>query len=474
MNLPVDFEQYTRQLLGEQRYVQLTAGLQSVPSVTVRLHPLKAHSRLRVDNEPVPWATNAYYLQERPAFTYDPLFHAGCYYVQDASSMFLEQALRVVQSHTSLETVLDLCAAPGGKSTLLRSLIPHDALLVANEPMHPRDKILQENLTKWGYTHTIVTNNYPSAFRPLRGFFDLVVADVPCSGEGMFRKDEQAIAEWSRENVQLCKERQQEILREIWGTVKSNGFLLYSTCTFNRAENEENVDWMVKEFGAQVLPIPTQPEWNIASGTHPEDAPVYHFFPGSTRGEGIFFALLQKPEVDEEPFVWSGVKRNEKGKKNARGNKLKPAAIDYTLCQTWLRDAESYQWEIKEDTLTALPNGRLTDMQAVGALLNTLSRGIEVAVRTPKGWQPTHALAMSEALNMDVFPRIEVTYNQALSYLRHESLTVDADTPRGYLLICYRTHPLGFGKCVGGRINNLYPQEWRIRSGYTTPFELLE
>jgi 16S rRNA C967 or C1407 C5-methylase (RsmB/RsmF family)/NOL1/NOP2/fmu family ribosome biogenesis protein len=474
MNLPVDFEQYTRQLLGEQRYAQLTAGLQSVPSVTVRLHPLKAHSRLRVDNEPVPWATNAYYLQERPAFTYDPLFHAGCYYVQDASSMFLEQALRVVQSHTSIETVLDLCAAPGGKSTLLRSLIPHDALLVANEPMHPRDKILQENLTKWGYTHTIVTNNYPSAFRPLRGFFDLVVADVPCSGEGMFRKDEQAIAEWSRENVQLCKERQQEILREIWGTVKSNGFLLYSTCTFNRAENEENVDWMVKEFGAQVLPIPTQPEWNIAPGTHPEDAPVYHFLPGCTRGEGIFFALLQKPEVDEAPFVWSGVKRNEKGKKSARGNKLKTAATDYTLCKTWLRDAESYQWEVKEDTLTALPNGRLIDMQAVGALLNTLSRGIEVAVRTPKGWQPTHTLAMSEALNRDVFPRIEVTYDQALSYLRHESLTVDTDTPRGYLLICYRTHPLGFGKCVGGRINNLYPQEWRIRSGYTTPFELLE
>lgn len=474
MQLPVDFEKYTRELLGEEQYNRLTAGLEETPSVTVRLHPLKGADSIRVPHEKVPWASKGYYLQERPSFTYDPLFHAGCYYVQDASSMFLEQAVRVVEKHTSIDTALDLCAAPGGKSTLLRSLLPHDALLIANEPLHPRDKILQENLTKWGYTHTVVTNNYPSAFRPFSNFFDLVVADVPCSGEGMFRKDEQAITEWSRENVLHCKERQQEILREIWGTVKSNGFLIYSTCTFNRAENEENVDWLVREFGAQVVEIPTQPEWNIASGTRSEDAPVYHFFPGSTRGEGIFFALLQKPDGEDVPFVWSNTKRNEKPKKGGRNNRQKTVSNDFEVCQTWVKDADAFQWEVREDTLRALPLHQLTNMQAAFALLNTLSAGIEVAVRTPKGWQPSHALAMSEALNRNAFPVIDVTYNQALAYLRHESLTVDANTPRGFVLICYKRHPLGFGKCVGGRINNLYPQEWRIRSGYTSPFELLE
>lgn len=474
MPLPVDFEQYTRHLLGEERYERLKAGLQAPPSVTVRLHPGKTTVPLKVSHEEVPWASRAYYLQERPTFTYDPLFHAGCYYVQDASSMFLEQAVKVVQAHGSIETALDLCAAPGGKSTLLRSLLPHEALLIANEPMHPRDKILQENLTKWGYANTVVTNNYPSAFRPLRNFFDLVVADVPCSGEGMFRKDEQAIAEWSRENVVLCKERQQEIIRKIWDSIKSNGFLIYSTCTFNRSENEENVDWMVRELGAHVLEIPTQPEWKIAAGTHPDDAPVYHFFPGSTRGEGIFFALLQKPKTDDAPFVWSNTKRNDKAKKGGRNNKVKAIVNDFEVCQSWIKDSENFCWEVKGDTLRALPNLQFTNMQAVSALLNVLSVGVEVAVRTPKGWQPSHALAMSEALHPEAFPRIDTTYEQALSYLRHESLAVDTQVPRGFMLVCYKNHPLGFGKCVGGRINNLYPQEWRIRSGYTTPFELLE
>jgi 16S rRNA C967 or C1407 C5-methylase (RsmB/RsmF family)/NOL1/NOP2/fmu family ribosome biogenesis protein len=469
MHLPADFEQYTRNLLGEERYEQLKAGLQETPSVTVRLHPGKRTANIRVPHEEVPWASRAYYLQERPPFTYDPLFHAGCYYVQDASSMFLEQALKVVEQHRTIETALDLCAAPGGKSTLLRSLLPHDALLVANEPMHPRDKILQENLTKWGYSHTVVTNNYPSAFRPLHDFFDLVVADVPCSGEGMFRKDEQAITEWSKENVAHCKERQQDIIRDIWGSIKSGGFLVYSTCTFNRAENEENVDWMVTEFGARVLSIPTQPEWGIAPGTHAGDAPAYHFFPGSTRGEGIFFTVLQKPETDDIPFVWSNTKRIDKKKKGASNSKTD----DFAVCRTWIKEADTYQWEVKGEVLIALPNRQLSNMQATCTLLNALSAGVEVATLTPKGWQPSHALSMSEALNLEAFMCIDVTYEQALSYLRHESLTVTTQVPRGFVLICYKNHALGFGKCVGNRINNLYPQEWRIRSGYTTPFELL-
>ena len=247
MNLPSSFEHTMRSLLGEG-YEAFREALLGEPAVSIRLNPAKWCGA--VGYEPVPWATDAYYLGERPAFTFDPLLHGGCYYVQEASSMFVEQAVR--QHLCEARVALDLCAAPGGKSTLLRSLLPDDCVLVSNEVMRPRAQVLAENMAKWGHPRCVVTSNYPADFTPLGETFDLILVDAPCSGEGMFRKDEVAVAEWSPENVAVCWQRQRDILTDIWPTLRPGGLLIYSTCTFNTAEDEENVRWMMQELGAQL------------------------------------------------------------------------------------------------------------------------------------------------------------------------------------------------------------------------------
>ena len=291
MELPKSFIERIQQLLGEGESQALLQSLEVTSPVSIRRNPLKPSSVDSAEIQ-VPWSSEGYYLSQRPRFTYDPLFHAGCYYVQEASSMFIEQAFRCME--TLPKRVLDLCAAPGGKSTLWRSLLPDGALLVANEPISARSWVLAENLTKWGHPDVVVTQAYPADFSPLTGFFDVVSADVPCSGEGMFRKDEVARQEWSEENVMMCAERQWQIISDIWPTLREGGYLVYSTCTFNREENEDNVARICRELGAECMEIPVSSEWHISGDTTGRGLPVYHFFPHRTRGEGFFLALLRK------------------------------------------------------------------------------------------------------------------------------------------------------------------------------------
>ena len=296
--LPEEFCQQTRLVMGEERFQRYLESFQQEVPVSIRLNPKKmADGKWNVaEAEPVPWCRNAYYLPQRPNFTMDPLLHAGCYYVQEAASMFLDEVISHFSSLTShLASVLDLCAAPGGKSTLLRAALPDNCLLYSNEPMRNRANILAENVAKWGYENHIVTNAYPRDYRTSKQSFDLILCDVPCSGEGMFRKDEATIREWSPQNVEKCWRLQREIVSDAWACLNPGGLLIYSTCTFNTKENEENIRWILEEFDAEVLPVDVKPEWNITGSLLPGfDEPVYRFIPGISRGEGLFMCVLRK------------------------------------------------------------------------------------------------------------------------------------------------------------------------------------
>lgn len=385
----------------------------TAPEVSVRLNPHKLSAAdvlaCNPDLEPVPWCPEAFYLKERPAFTFDPLLHAGAYYVQEASSMYIaplllpkrgenyivgEASPREGMVGTAPLLALDLCAAPGGKSTLLQSLLPEGSLLISNEPIAKRAQILAENMQKWmmGQPETaaqvVVTQMYPADFGFLTGCVDVLLADVPCSGEGMFRKDEGARKDWSLENVRMCQQRQRQIIGDIWHVLKPGGLLIYSTCTFNRYEDEDNVRWICDEMGGFLLF-------------------ERHFLPGLDRGEGFYVAAIRVLDGDEGQGLMS------------KKEQLSP--------QRWASRIKSFV--------------------------------------------PKSILPASFAIQEDA-PRIELSYNEALQYLRREALRVDA--PRGPVTLCYRGLVLGPGKGVGSRINNLYPDAWRIRTTYTTPFSLLD
>ena len=336
IQLPEAFADYTRTLLGEAEYRLFEAALQREPVVSLRLNPGKPAvdpASSPAGLTPVPWASTGYYAARRPTFTFDPLFHAGCYYVQEASSMFLEQVMRRYVSRPV--TMLDLCAAPGGKSTHARSLLPEGSLLVSNEVMRPRVSVLVENVQKWGHPDVVVTNNDPADFRPLRHVFDVILTDVPCSGEGMFRKDAVAVDEWSPDNVALCRQRQRRILTDIWDCLKPGGLLIYSTCTYNKEEDEDNVAWMCDELDAEPLEVPVRPEWNIAPDLSGRGLPVCRFLPHRTQGEGFFIAALRKPDGEAEPPA------PRRGKPGDRKGKTTPVPA---ACRTWLRNPEQWEW----------------------------------------------------------------------------------------------------------------------------------
>ena len=398
--LPAAFTEKTRQLMGEERFERYLQSFEEEPPVSIRVNPRKmAEGRWEIaEGTPVPWCRNGYYLQKRPNFTMDPLLHAGCYYVQEAASMFLDEALRQhLTSAVRPLTSLDMCAAPGGKSTLLRSVLPEDCVLYSNEPIRNRANILLENVTKWGYENHIVTNNYPKDYRKSKMKFDLILCDVPCSGEGMFRKDPATIREWSPQNVEKCWQLQREIVDDAWECLNPGGLLIYSTCTFNTKENEENIRYFLEQYDdMEVIPVDVKPEWHITSslldGFH---EPVYRFIPGITRSEGLFLCVLRKGSKTAVP--------TEHADNSHTGNKRFP------------------RWEQKIPTLGIIP------------------------------------------LHIDG-PQVELTYQQAIAYLRHEALVLPEETPRGLVNVAFQGFPLGPAKNIGTRANNLYPKEWKIKT----------
>lgn len=451
MNLNAEFVERTETLFGKEVYARFAQALDEEPVVSIRHNEMKHNSDISGDD--VPWASSGCYLAERPAFTADPLFHAGCYYVQEASSMFLEQVVK--QYVTSPVRALDLCAAPGGKSTHLHSLLPVGSMLVSNEPMPLRAQVLAENVIKWGRASAVVTKNEPADFAPFRNFFDFVLVDAPCSGEGMFRKDSFAVEQWSLSNVKQCAARQRDIVADIWDSLRPGGIMVYSTCTFNSEENEECVEWIANELGAEVLDVDIVAGWGITGSLTTEGLPVYRFIPGFTKGEGLFMAALRKDgEVSVSQPRMPRLKVADSKVRNGVAKWLKePARFDFVMC---------------DDTIVAMPKEHTAAMMALRQKLRVLHCALPLAQVMNGKLLPLHSLAMSVELEPTVFRTVEVEREKALSYLHREALLF-ADEPVGYLMLTYKGAPLGFVKNIGNRANNLYPAEWRIRKN---PLEL--
>ncbi len=460
MQLSEKFISSTRSLLKDE-WGNFEQALERESPTSIRLNPSKSKN-LTIQAEPVLWCETGYYLNKRPSFTFDPLFHAGAYYVQEASSMFIEQ---VFKQHVKGDVqVLDLCAAPGGKSSHIATLISNDSLLVSNEVIKSRAFILSENMTKTGYPNVIVTNSDPSDIgNKLPSFFDVILIDAPCSGEGMFRKDPHAIEEWSPANVQLCKERQQRIVADVWDALKPDGILIYSTCTYNKPENEENIQWILNQFDAEILSIDTSPDWNI-SPAYDNEISAYHFFPHKVKGEGFFLAAIQKKgSVSEDNFV-----SNKRNKKH-NTPKTEALALEY---KKYISRHEEYTFFDKNGLWFAFPSKQYDAFTQVSSQLKLVSAGIYMGEFKGKDFLPQHSLAMSNHVNKEAFALHNTDRETAIAYLRKEAL-VFADLPKGYILLTYKDIPLGFIKNIGNRANNLYPNEWRIRTSYI-PNEIID
>ena len=457
MALPTEFATYTQKLMGKELYGILEQGLQEEAPVSVRLNPFKTQGGLEGE-EQAPWCPWGYWLTDRPAFTFDPLLHAGLYYVQEASSMFVCEAVRQCLKKDLVPNgpllAADLCAAPGGKTTALRSVLPEGSLLFSNEPMKQRASILKENIIKFGHPDIIVTNNYPRDYRKTGLAFDLILTDVPCSGEGMFRKDPGAVDEWSPQNVEKCWQLQRSIVEDIWPNLKPGGILIYSTCTFNAHEDEENVQWIADTLGADFISLETQSEWNI-TGALVGNQPCYRFIPGRTRGEGLFMAVLRKHGEAKSDKTWNSSATPNKTKKNG------------SYHQKWFNPGYGQFTEIEEKgIIRAIPARWAAIYNNVKKSLHVIHAGIELGTVKGKDLVPDASLALSTALNRSAFPQAELSYDDAIRYLRKEAVTLPSDSPRGFTLVTYRHQPLGFVKNIGNRANNLYPQEWKIKSSH--------
>lgn len=445
--LPPNFILRSRSLLGDE-YELLEAALQTEAVTSVRMNAGKPCGE--PEGERVPWCETGYYLPKRRAFTFDPLFHAGAYYVQEPSSMFLEQ---VVKAYVKKAVkCLDLCAAPGGKSTHLCSLLPRGSLLVSNEPIGSRANVLAENLCKWGNPSVIASRNEPAEIGRLKGFFDLVVVDAPCSGEGMFRKDPASAGQWSPEAVSLCAARQRRILGRVWGALKAGGILVYSTCTYNTEENEDVVAYLVEELGAAPLPVPARAEWQVA-GALKGGYPACRFFPHRLRGEGFFLAAVRKEAGGEcrDAFPERGFR-----KKKGRGEPPLPAGIGQRLLHP-----EDFHIERQGNLIRAFPLRLVDSYLFLREQLRLVGAGVCLGEVKGNDLLPAHSLAMCRELNRDAFAAVALSREEAVRYLRKEALALPGE--KAYVLVTYKGLPLGFVKRLGTRANNLYPQQWRIR-----------
>jgi len=423
--------------------------------VSIRLNPQKQTQQpLSVSQYQlykVPWSTNGCYLSERPSFTADPLFHAGAYYVQEASSMFLEEALKQTVDLSQPVRVLDLCAAPGGKSTLIQSVISNESLLVSNEVTKTRVTVLLENITKWGAANVIVTNNDPKDFQRLENYFDVIVVDAPCSGSGLFRKDPDAIDEWSEQQVQLCSQRQQRILADIMPSLKQGGVLIYSTCSYSEAEDEAIADWLIEEFKVESVRFKVDEEWNIVeTQSNSHKGYGYRFYPDKVKGEGFFIAAFKKAGGADNDW--------QLGRQKGRSGKLgdKEAAI----VKPYLKTAADFFFIKQKEEVLAVPTKLEDDLTAIQNALYIKKAGVKLGTIIRNELIPDHELAVSKIIN-PLLIAIEIDQADALQYLRRQDISINT-TLKGWALITHQQLPLGWAKILPNRINNYYPKAWRI------------
>lgn len=420
---------------------------------SIRLNPRKQtaaenhQSAIANLQSAIPWTSHGYYLASRPSFTLDPFFHAGAYYVQEASSMFLEQAVRQTTDTSQPLLVLDLCAAPGGKSTLLQSLISKESLLVSNEVIQSRVNILKENMSKWGSDNVVITHNDPRDFSKLSGLFDVLVVDAPCSGSGLFRRDPAAINEWSEANVQLCSQRQQRILADAWNCLKEDGVLIYSTCSYSGEEDEDILDWLMQEFEVESLRLNVEQAWSIDEVQSAANAYGYRFWPNKVKGEGFFIAAFRKKETTEPV--------NVKIRKEAI-----PSKDEIRIASSWLQSTEGRSFVLQGQNIAVVPAAWSTVVQYLMQQLKVRYAGVELGTIAKNDLLPEHALALSTLINRNIVA-IALHEEQALNYLRKQELHV-ASPHKGWALAQYKGMNLGWMKLLGNRINNYYPKEYRI------------
>lgn len=444
INLPASFENRMNSILGPE-FPAFSQSLSASIRHSIRINPKKALSV--TDPNRVPTCETGYYLQKRPVYTLDPLFHAGNYYVQESSSMFLEQFLS--QTGKKFLRVLDLCAAPGGKSTHLSALLSEVSLLVSNEVIHSRALILAENLKKWGNPNVIVTCCDPRDFSRLPGFFDLIVVDAPCSGEGLFRRDPSAIDEWSDANAAHCAQRQRRILADVWPALAEDGMLVYSTCTFNLAENEENISWLCETMLTEPVKLQIEEDWGVVT-TEAAGNPCYRFYPHRVGGEGFFTAAVTKKEEASTSF------RNKSKSALPLASKSEQATVGELLQNLPLALVKF------ETEFLAFPAALLPELELIKSSLRIVHAGIKVGVIKQGQLIPAHELAVSSVANKSYYPSIDLTIEQAICYLKRNDFQLDF-RERGWNLLTYRNEAIGWAKNIGNRFNNSYPKEWRIR-----------
>ncbi|MCC8427260.1 RNA methyltransferase [Mucilaginibacter sp. UR6-11] len=425
----------------------INAHQNSESPTSIRINPFK-NTALKTDSG-VPWCAEGFYLDTRPSFTFDPLFHAGSYYVQEASSMFIGHILNYIKPDEPVN-ILDLCAAPGGKSTLLNSAMTADDLLVANEIIKTRVPVLADNLSRWGTANTIVTNNDPKDFNRLTGFFNVILVDAPCSGSGMFRKDPAAMDEWSENNVSLCHQRQERILADIYPALAEDGYLIYSTCSYSHQENEDILDWLCTEFELETVRIPINKDWGIVETQSTEKkAWGYRFYPGQLKGEGLFASCLRKKESSGTLLSFKN-NRNQKVDNN-----------EFELIKAYINDPAAYYFFKVNDDWLAINNQHKESLNLLQHHLYLKKSGVRIGKLAGRDLIPDHELALSTIINKDTVLQTELDHNQAILYLRRENLTIDT-AKKGWSLMTVNGQAIGWAKLLPNRINNYYPKELRI------------
>jgi 16S rRNA C967 or C1407 C5-methylase (RsmB/RsmF family)/NOL1/NOP2/fmu family ribosome biogenesis protein len=449
--LPESFIQSLEGLPGFEKKAFIATHQNAEQVTSLRLNAFKTfdlnHHPFLHNTSQIPWCTNGFYLEERPLFVKDPLWHAGAYYVQEASSMFLHFILSQLYPNPSDQIVLDLCAAPGGKSTLLANYFDK-GLVVANETIKNRNHILVENITKWGQDNVVVTQNDPAHFKSLPSFFDLILIDAPCSGSGLFRKDPKAIEEWSLDHVQHCSTRQTRIIDDSWEAIKEGGYLIYATCSYSKAEDEQMMDYIASFEGMKNIPISLPASFNIIeteSDLH--KAKGYRAYPNLIKGEGFFIAVFQKQHTNDGYAIHKvhGLVDATKNEKEIVANYFSIPSNKYIIAH--------------QQNLLALSENWKEQLQMIASHLYIKKMGITIGAIKGKDLIPSHDLAMSDWSDLP-YETAEVNLETALQYLRRADITLEGK--KGWVLLTYMQIGLGWVKALPNRSNNYYPNDWRI------------
>lgn len=465
MKLPVKFLDRMQSLLGDE-FDAFQKAIELPVPVSVRINPKKNTTPFEGSSN-IPWCDKAYFLKERPAFVFDPYFHCGSYYVQESSSIVLDHLIRSSVDLNQPIAALDLCASPGGKSTLTASLLNDDSFLLSNELVGSRARVLEENLIRWGQTNTYVSNNHSRDFKALKSFFDLIVLDAPCSGEGMFRKHQLSIDQWSNNKIDSLATIQAELLEEMAALLKPNGVIIYSTCTHSLEENENNVAAFLnnnEEFELVNIPVPE--EWGfsnqIAKEHFPELPHQYRAFFHKAKGEGFFFSVLRKKED-------SSMGKYKKPKKT--NTPLKPLDQKFIKeVSKYIEQPENYEYRTKVMDVYAIPKSSFKQMEILNAHLRLIKPGLLIGQTKGKNFVPSIDLALSEAVNKELLT-IKVNKDDAIKYYKGLNPEIEFSGEQGWYIIQFDGNNLGWAKVLKNRINNHLPKSWKIRKSIDDALE---